>query len=214
MKLLITAIALAMALASAVAGGSARAEDFLYIYLTGVQVVQTRIDGEDPFIVAYVVEENGQVSLPTFVPGENQPWQNVRVGDVIPLNVLIWQGWAQNAMLQAHVYHYDSFGRDFLAGFTSITSAIAGALVAVGTGGAGAAAGAGIAVAGQAASEAVRNSAANYVALGEVHQPLELRRVGTLADQPQYQHVGLWYDFYTEHSWNGAFYGLFWDVRR
>lgn len=214
MRTLTLAATLAATLGSTAISGPAQAEDFLGVYLTGVQVVQMRTGADDPYIVAYVVEEDGDVSRPVFAPGENQPWQNVSVGTVIPLDVLVWRGPAQDLMLQAHVYHYDAGLRDFVAGFTSVTSAIGGALIAVGTGGLGAAAGAGAAIAGQAAAEAVRNTAGDSIPLGEVHQPLELRRVGTLADRPQYEHLGIWYDFYTEHNWNGALYGLFWEVRR
>ena len=214
MNKLTAAIAMTTMTTATLSTAPAHSQEFYEVYLTGVQVVQMHTNADDPFIVVYGVEADGDVSRPVFVPGENQPWENVRVGDIIPLNQLVWRGPAQDLLLQAHVYHYDTGLRDFVAGFTSATSAIAGALIAVGTGGAGAAAGAGVAIAGQAAADGVRNSAGNSVPLGEVYQPLELARVGALADRPQYEHAGLYYDFYTEHDWNGALYGLFWEVRR
>lgn len=214
MRKLTASLALAATAATVLPVTQVHAEEVYGLYLTGVQVVQTSRNGEDPFIVAYGVEEDGDVSRPVFIPAENQPWQNVHVGDVFQRNDLIWRGRAQDLMLQAHVYHYDTGARGFVAGFTQITSAVAGALIAVGTGGTGAAAGAIVAIAGERASAAVRDTAGNSVPLGEVHQSLELRRVGSLADRPQYEHQGVWYDFYTEHNWNGALYGLFWEVRR
>lgn len=209
----ITAAA-AFAAAALAALQPADAQDFMEVYLTGVQVVQTRSNGEDPYIVAYGVAESGGPIYPVFIPGENQPWQNVSVGDVIPLNVLVWRGPAQDVQLQAHVYHYDTGTRDFVAGFTSVTTKISAALIAYGTGGLGAGAGFVVAQGGEWAANRVRETSGDSVPLGEASMLLELRRAGALADRPQNEHLGIWYDFYTEHNWNGALYGLFWEVRR
>ena len=213
-RLTSTIAAAATVIASTAMPMPAVAQDFYGLYLVGVQVVEMRTNADDPYIVAYVVEENGNISAPVFVPGENRPWENVGVGDVFRLDQQVWRGPGQDVMLQAHVYQYETGLRDFVAGFTNVTSAIAGALVAVGTGGTGAVAGVGIAAAGQLAAEKVRESAGDSIPMGEVQMRLELERSGALADAPQFQHNGIWYDFYTEHEWNGGFYGLLWEVRR
>ena len=102
-----------------------------------------------------------------------------------------------------------------MRGFVNVTTAVSGALIAVGTGGLGAVGGVGVALAGQEAADAVHEAiGADHVPLGQVNQTIELRRVGALADRPQLEHQGIYYDFYTEHAWNGALYGLFWEVRR
>ncbi len=222
MHKLTTAIASAAFAAAAIstAAAPAQADEFYRLYLTGVQVVQEGphrgfADSDNPFIVAYMVEEDGEVTRPVFIPSENEPWRDLNAGDILTLDTLVWQGPSQTAMLQAHVYNYDSSAQDFFRGFVAGTTAISGALIAVGTGGLGAAGGAAIAIGGQHAADAVHNAVgADHVPLGVADITLELDRAAAYADRPYYEHYGIWYDFYTEHSYNGALYGLFWDLRR
>lgn len=195
----------------------AHAQDFYSLHLTGLQVVQEGPRGhdDDAFVIAYVVEENGNVTQPVFAPGENRPWEGLNAGDVLRLDQMIWRGPAQTIVLQAHAYEYHTGMADFMRGFVNVTSAVSGALIAVGTGGTGAVAGVGVALAGQQAANAVHEAIGpDHVPLGWVNQTVELRRVGSLADRPQNEHAGIYYDFYTEHAANGALYGLFWEVRR
>ncbi|MEZ5669580.1 MAG: hypothetical protein R3F55_19500 [Alphaproteobacteria bacterium] len=213
-KKLIAAAALAATTATVLPTAPATAQGNYGVYLTGVQVVQMRTNADDPYIIAYMVDQNGNVSQPVFIPGQNEPWRNVRVGDVFRLDQRVWYGPEQTVQLQAHVYQYETGLRDFVAGFTSVTTKIAGALVAVGTGGLGAAGGVAVGLAGEAAAQAVRDTAGDSIPLGEANVTLELARAGSLADGPTNEHLGIYYDFYTEHNWNGAVYGLFWEVRR
>ncbi len=223
MKTALTAISFAAATTLAVAASMAfdtepaQAQDFYSVHLTGLQVVQEGPRGrdDDTFIVAYVVEENGNVTRPVFAPGEDRPWEGLNANEILTLDHLIWRGPVQDIVLQAHVYEYHTGVADFMRGFVNVTTAVSGALIAVGTGGLGAVGGVGVALAGQEAADAVHEAiGADHVPLGQVNQTIELRRVGALADRPQLEHQGIYYDFYTEHAWNGALYGLFWEVRR
>ncbi|MCB9948388.1 MAG: hypothetical protein H6842_11240 [Rhodospirillaceae bacterium] len=223
MKSILTAIGFGTAAAFTAAASlaysttSAHAQDFYSLHLTGVQVVQEGPRGhdDDAFVIAYVVEENGNVTQPVFAPGENRPWEGLNAGDILRLDQTVWRGPAQSIVLQAHVYEYHTGLADFMRGFVQVTTAVSGALIAVGTGGTGAVAGVGVALAGQQAAQAVHDTIGpDHVPLGIANQTVELRRVGALADRPQHEHQGIYYDFYTEHAANGALYGLFWEVRR
>ena len=204
----------------AMGGAGCPAAEYYSIHFVGLQC----LDEADPyfledfdsvFAVAYVVEADGAIMESRVLPSETDRWARVDAGQVIAQDVRVWQGLAQNVQLHVMLFKYDPVLPGILSTLVSISSAMGGALVAVGTGGAGAVAGVGAAAAGQAAAAEVhRQLSSAATPLGDSMVPIELARVGDPASQPLQQAGPVRYHFSTVHTLRGGRYELYWQVRR
>ncbi len=189
------------------------------IHFVGLQVLSraNRFFVEDSDAVlgsAFVVEEDGFAREVHMLPDDEDFYEGLRQGAVREGNVMVWRGPAQSVDLYVMLYKYDPLLPGLMRVLIGASTAISGALIAVGSGGAGAAAGAGVAVAGQEVASIVQDALSDdTMALGTFIQPLDLVGYGSPDGLQTYNTGSIWYHFATEHRDNGAHYLLFWQLR-
>ncbi|MEZ5666472.1 MAG: LCCL domain-containing protein [Alphaproteobacteria bacterium] len=189
------------------------------IHFVGMQCVQRAqpffLEQEDAVLaVAFVVEADGTIREPHTLPRDDDYYQGMVAGAYRQADVVVWQGLTQDVDLHALLYKYDPVLPEIVGGLIRATSAVGGALIAIGTGGAGAVAGAGAALAGDAAASAVQERMREVATpLGHSATDVDLTRVGDPAAQPMQRSGPISYHFKTTHTDRGGVYELYWVVR-
>lgn len=164
--------------------------------------------------IASVVEEDGWVAAEVMVPGAGQRFDRVLAGDFRPLNIRVWRGPGQEIVVFGGLYKVDPVLPNLAGALVGLGSAVAGGLIAAGSGGTAIAAGAVVATLGQAAAGEVRDRLGDSARqLGDAGAELALDRWGDLALQPTGQIGSLHYHFSTTHTGNGGHYELYWLLR-
>lgn len=164
--------------------------------------------------ITFVVEEDGTIRESHTLPRENGYYEGLAAGGFRQADVVVWEGLTQTIDLNALLYKYDPVLPNILGGLIRATSAVGGALVAIGTGGTGAAAGAAAALAGDMAASEVQDRMSEVATpLGHKAIYVDLALVGDPASQPLQQAGPIRYHFSTTHTERGGHYELYWVIR-
>ena len=129
--------------------------------------------------ITFVVEQDGAIQESRTLPADGEYYEGLTNGTFRQHNVQVWSGLAQDVDLHAMLFKYDPVLPSILSTLVRISSAMGGALIAVGTGGAGAVAGVGAAAIGQAAADEVHARLSEAATpLGDAVIDVDLTRVG------------------------------------
>ena len=163
---------------------------------------------DEPFVLTYVQDQSGKISGKTLPGGKFEYFKGMNRGDVVPYELLVWQGNAQTLKLHADLWEFNRVKRKTVKGIFH-ASAIAALLGAAISG-----QDAGVVIAEISADMSRKMKGRLHDFMGTHSTTINLRQVGKMADRPQQRMKNVRYDFSTDHRGDGAHYKLFWEVRR